>query len=834
MKLTMKLAGVLPAILLLATSTGAQTFTVLKHFNPNINATGYNPQGTPVQGSDGTLYGVATAGGAGAAGVVFRIQTNGTDFTVIKSFDQVNTAAGTNADGSSPNGGLVLSGDTLYGTTLHGGGGGNGTVFSLETNGSNFAVLKSFPASDSPDYYTNGANPAGVIVSNGVLFGTTQIGGQDDSGIIFRLNTDGSGFTNIYTFTDNSDGATPSGRLLLAGDTLYGTAEYDGDNGGGTVFSVLTNGDNFMALHGFSGSGIDGADPVAGLVLSGGQLFGTTQYGDSGDGSNDGTVFRLDIDGNNFTNLYSFTDTDDGYGPMAELTLSGNTLYGTTRYDGFGGAPYGTVFKLNTDGSEFATVITFNDINGWGPDGGMVLSDGVLYGVTYSGGTYGIGYGAVYSVHTDGSDPVAIGVFNGPDGGRLPQTGLAWSGSKLIGTTTFGGTYDNGTLFEMSTNGSGFALIHDFSNVDSSGDNADGNEPRAVPVLSGGIFYGLTRYGGTNGQGTVFRFNADGTGFTNLYSFNDVHLDAPEAGLVVSGSTLYGATPQGGNGQGSVFKIGTDGGNFTNIYSFNGTDGSDPLAGLVQSGNTLYGTTYGGGTGYGNIFQVDTDGTHYTNIYSFSPTVYNGDLHTYTNTDGANPGSVLVLSNNVLYGTTFRGGVAGQGTVFRINTDRTGFAVLHQFAGTNSSGAIAGDLLLSGGTFYGTTAYDGGSNQGAIFQMDADGNNFTVLKNFTGSDGAFPNPTLVRVGNTLYGTTFNGGLSGNGTVFSLSLSSTVSPIPLSIHYIGNAVVLSWSDPMFALQSSTVVTGTYTNVPGATSPYTNALSPATQFFRLRAN
>jgi len=92
----------------------------------------------------------------------------------------------------------------------------------------------------------------------------------------------------------------------------------------------------------------------------------------------------------------------------------------------------------------------------------------------------------------------------------------------------------------------------------------------------------------------------------------------------------------------------------------------------------------------------------------------------------------------------------------------------------------------------------------------------------------------VLASNVLYGTTQSGGLSGHGTVFSLALSSVVNPIPLNINRSGNAVVLTWGDPAFLLQASTLVTGVYTNVPGATSPYTNSLSSPTKFFRLQAN
>jgi uncharacterized repeat protein (TIGR03803 family) len=818
---------------LLAMQAWAQTFTVLKTFNPKINVTGQHPVGTLAQGPDGMLYGVTTDGGAGGAGAVFRVQSNGTAFAVIKSFPLVNVATGTNAEGATPHAGLVLSGSKLYGTTSAGGSGGSGTVFSLSTNGANFTVLKSFSTLD-PIAYTNtdGANPAAaLIVSNGMLYGTTQNGGTNGQGTVFALQTNGTGFVNLYHFRNGSDGANPAARLLLSGNTLYGTAENGGDSGSGTVFSLSTASTGFATLHSFSGTGTDGSGPVAGLVLSGGQLFGTTQAGDSGDGAQDGTVFRVDINGNNFTNLHSFVDSE-GWAPDGELLLSGSTLYGVTS------TPIGTVFKLDTDGNNFETVVAFNGSAGWGPDGGFVLSDGVLYGVTGAGGmgNSGLGNGVLYRVATDGLDLTALVTFGDFSGASAPATGLVWSGNMLFGTTEYGGVGRSGTLFEIGTNGSGYAQVHEFSFPDNNGVNPDGYAPRAALVLSGGALYGTTRYGGTNGSGTVFKMNSDGTGFTNICSSNNTNVNTPIAALAASGNTLYGTTVQAGSAQfGSVFKISTNGTGCTNIYNFNGTDGKYPLAGMVLSGNTLYGTTSSGGLGYGNVFQVNTDGTHYTNIYSFGPTTYNAVTHFYTNSDGANPGTVLVLSNNVLYGTAFGGGSAGQGTVFKINTDRTGFTVLHTFVDTD--GASPGDLLLWGGTLYGAAVWGGSSNLGAIFKVDTAGNGFSVLKHFTGgSDGANPNTTLVLLGNTLYGTAESGGLSGHGTVFSLALSPVVAPIPLTIKHINDAVVLNWTDlaSAFSLQSAPLVTGVYTNVPGASSPYTNLASGYKKFFRLKGN
>src|SRR2546427_590491 len=161
----------------------------------------------------------------------------------------------------------------------------------------------------------------------------------------------------------------------------------------------------------------------------------------------------------------------------------------------------------------------------------------------------------------------------------------------------------------------------------------------------------------------------------------------PAAGLVLMGNTLYGTAQQGGTlGHGAVFAVNTDGTQFTNLHSFTATssdgtndinsDGAGPQAGLLLSGNTLYGTAVEGGSwGGGAVFAVNTDGTGFTNLYSFAATSTNAS-GTFTNSDGAKPQAGLVLSGNTLYGTALAGGSSGEGTVFAINSDGTGFTVL--------------------------------------------------------------------------------------------------------------------------------------------------------------
>ena len=136
---------------------------------------------------------------------------------------------------------------------------------------------------------------------------------------------------------------------------------------------------------------------------------------------------------------------------------------------------------------------------------------------------------------------------------------------------------------------------------------------------------------------------------------------------------------------------------FTNLYSFTvpdpntglSSDGCNPLGGLVSDGNRLYGTTYNGGAfGVGTVFGVDKDGTCFTNLHTFAGT---GSI---PGSEGANPIGNLILSGNTLYGTTIYGGL-GVGTVFKVNTDGTGFTNIYAFTGGQDEGQPNSGVILS-------------------------------------------------------------------------------------------------------------------------------------------
>jgi uncharacterized repeat protein (TIGR03803 family) len=262
-------------------------------------------------------------------------------------------------------------------------------VFAVSTDGTGFTNLHNFtgpPFTGSPITNTDGANPgAGLILSGNALYGTASQGGSSGNGTVFRVNTDGTGFTNLHSFSNASDGANPQAGLLSVGSTLYGTANSGGSSGIGTVFAVNIDGTGFTNVHSFSYN--DGVYPQAGLILLGSTLYGTAN---SGGTSNFGTVFAVNTNGTDFRNVHSFSSVSDGANPQAGLLSIGSTLYGTANSGG--SSNFGTVFAVNTDGTGFANLHNFSFASdGSNPDAGLILSGNTLYGTAYNGGAFGNG-----------------------------------------------------------------------------------------------------------------------------------------------------------------------------------------------------------------------------------------------------------------------------------------------------------------------------------------------------------------------------------------------------------------------------------------------------------
>lgn len=352
-----------------------------------------------------------------------------------------------------------------------------------------FTNLYSFTATWPDRTNSDGANPhAALTLSGSGLYGTATVGGNLGFGTVFKINTDGTGFTNIYNFSGSTNGSMPIGGVTLLGNTLYGTTYYGGSTDSGMIFEVHADGSGFTNLHSFS-VGSDGARPQAGLAISGNTLYGTALGGSL----TGGTIFKINADGTGFTNIYNFTGGNDGRGPNA-LIIAGNILYGAT---GEGGSSNnGVVFRLNADGSGFTNLHSFNPSkDGSDPQGSLVISSNTLYGTAYQGGKFG--NGTIFSMNTDGSSFTNLHDFTGGYDGGDPFAGLTLFGHTLYGTASSDSISGNGTLFGLNTDGTGFTVVHTFSN----------GLPYATLILSDNTLFGTTYEGGSFDYGTIFSFN---------------------------------------------------------------------------------------------------------------------------------------------------------------------------------------------------------------------------------------------------------------------------------------------------------------------------------------
>jgi uncharacterized repeat protein (TIGR03803 family) len=363
--------------------------------------------------------------------------------------------------------------------------------------------------------------------------------------------------------------------------------------------------------------------------------------------------------------LHRFAGSPDGEGPAATLVLdSQRNLYGTTERGG--ASDYGTVFKKDYDGQETVLHSFAGGSDGKYPMGGLVRdAEGNLFGTTSSGGAYN--WGTIFEITGAGEESILFDFGGDTQDGFAPFSTLtADEEGNLYGTTTQGGTYSLGTVFKFSKAGK-IKILHTFAGSPSDGAGVNGE----LWLDSDGNLYGTTYQGGSQNYGTIFKVNPNNQE-TILYSFtakNDGYW--PAAGVVGDGhGNIYGTTLEGGDGCGYcgiVFKISKSGA-FSVVHAFTGDqDGQNPRAPLyIDSKGNLYGTTAAGGgatrgcsdIGCGTVFEINSAGNEIM-------------LHAFNvQSDGTNPvGGLTMDSSNHLYGTTEFGGTGqgqGYGTVFEL------------------------------------------------------------------------------------------------------------------------------------------------------------------------
>jgi uncharacterized repeat protein (TIGR03803 family) len=403
------------------------------------------------------------------AGIIFGLEMRSHAQTEVTLYDFAS-----NPDGASPYAGLISdSAGNLYGTTEFGGALGWGTVFELARNSSGGwteTVLHSFSVSD-------GSVPMGGLVfdASGNLYGTTEQGGTNKDGVVFKLAPNGSGGWNetvLYSF-HGYDGSEPRGTLIFdSNGNLYGTTTFGGINncfsGCGVVFKLAPAASgqwHLTLLHKFSG-GVDGRGPESGVVFdAAGNLYGTTEFGGftgKGCASNScGVAYELSPTSKGpwkETILHAFKLQADGGYPIGGVTLdSAGNVYGTAEFGGAFGV--GVVFELSRSAGVWSEteLFSFNSTDGGEPWAGVVFdSAGNLFGTTYNGGTHD--GGVVYKL-TPGSSGWTESVLydftsGGGAGAALFSPVLLDSSGNLFVTAANGGSFSTcsfgcGAVFEI-------------------------------------------------------------------------------------------------------------------------------------------------------------------------------------------------------------------------------------------------------------------------------------------------------------------------------------------------------------------------------------------------
>ena len=370
--------------------------------------------------------------------------------------------------------------------------------------------------------------------------------------------------------------------------------------GVGLLTNYSAQAQTLHVLYNFGGSS-DGGDPYASLIRdAAGNLYSTFGYG--GGASFSGGVFKVAPDGTE-TVLYSFTGGADGAFPISALVRDGaGNLYGTTTQGGSAGA--GVVFKVDSSGTETVLHNFTGGTDGVDPVGGLLRDKaGNLYGTTSQGGSSNDG--VIFKIGPHGKETILHTFTGSTTDGKYPTyTSLLMDAEdNLYGVTEEGGSADGGILYKLSKTGK-LTILHSFT-----GGTTDGCNVLGAPFMdAAGNFYGTTSSCGAHTLGTVWKVSKYGKEKV-LHSFAGGTSDGeyPLAGVIVDAEgNVYGTTETGGaSNVGTVYKV-SESGKFTLLHSFDGTDGKYVYSGLVQNAKgTLFGTAQNGGTiGYGTVWKI--------------------------------------------------------------------------------------------------------------------------------------------------------------------------------------------------------------------------------------
>ncbi len=691
------------------------------------------------------LWGMTKDGGEDGIGTIFHTNASGNLFRNNHHFKITNQGA--NPTYTS----LIEYNGKFYGMTSRGGNNGVGSGVIFEWDPLRNLYTKKIDLINPSGIASNG----NIILKDGKFYGLTSYGGDYHKGVIFEWDP----ATNIYTkkidFFD-AIGSNPNGGLTQWGNKFYGMSSNGGSNGKGVIFEWDPSTNIYTKKIDLDET--QGCNPNGNLTLKGTKFYGMTNNGGL---NGKGVIFEWDP----ATNIY-IKKVDliglNGSTPFGSLTLYGDIFYGMTTYGGNNDA--GVIFEWEPTTNIYTKKIDLSNANGSLPYADLVRVGGNFYGMTSSGGDYD--YGVIFEWNPQTNIYSKKKIFNSPisinsnnSDGYSPYGNLTLKEGKLYGMTFWGGSKNDGVVFEFDPSGSRYSKKIDLNS------SINGQNPAGNLILCNGKTLGMTTGGGSNGTGVIFEWDPSGKTFTKKKEFDSMDGSFPNGSFTKYNGKLLGITELGGsNGLGVIFEWDPVSAIYTKKFDFTAANGSIPVGNLTFFNDKFYGMTTGGGANnLGVIFEWDPAINIYTKKIDFD------------GTNGSFPNGSLTLKDGLLYGMTKFGGSilqpgepAGGGVIFVWDPLNNVFTKKFDF--NNSSGNNPfGSLTLHEGVFYGTTnglsGINGNTSKGSIFEWVPATNKFTKKYDFNEPDGYAPQGNLVFSNGKFYGLTNRGGVNYQGVIF---------------------------------------------------------------------
>lgn len=656
--------------------------------------------------------------------------------------------------------------------------GPNANIGGVDLDGQNRTVDYSDPVL----VFSDGAVPSSLITgSDGKVYGTL------DSGHIFRIEEDGSGYELVHALPGIVDG----NPLLESPDgNFYGLTTT------GKIYKAVPGVFEAQAIYTFSNPD-DGLTPIGRLVEDAdGVLYGLCRQGGTGsvfhpsnpfpNTNQAGTIFKVNKDGTGFTKLFDFNFLD-GIRPISLILGSDGFLYGNTAEGG--SYNKGVLFRVKTDGTEYTVINNFLLVTSYpGARGAISEYDEKLFGLTWSS--------EIYAVDLDGNNfTVIYDMDNDVPGESTKPNTLMFIDDKIYGISSLGGEANNGTIFRLDPDGNNYEDLFHFNGQNGNPNrNASFDQGRSLVksttgellvAISGGgasnsgilfklnssleptvlkeypfdaryptsIFsfenelIGINTSGGDAGYGGIFSLSPLGDNHIDKFGFTDSHL----LGAVSDAEHIYATQPSVEGGRLVKYSVSED--DLTVLINASDTPQEDLLGFITESGDQLFGVN-----AYG-LYRVNKSGADFTVLKEFD---ISNEIFNYT---------TITVSNGFIYGVGINGGENGFGGIFKIDADGNNYEELYY--GSTDFELYNSSLLVNDNVLIGALAYAGAGLKGNIFSMNTDGSEYKVITEFTGGEvGIRPFKLIRGPEQWLVGATTSGGANDFGTLFRVRLDGS--------------------------------------------------------------